>query len=284
MKAVVKRMLRPFYRAARKALAPVGRRVRGPLSRLLYPPEFEAVFRDLESITGNLKSYLDQTDQLLLAMFRTMHLPPPTAAPALAAVPLGDGRVLAPHPAAPLILLDAGDLRETTRILTNRFEPGVATALQQLIRPGQTCLDLGASIGFHTLTLAHAVGAGGIVHAFEPDPGKAALLRDNLTANELAGRVRILEELPEALAALGGADVVRVAAGTVDSLANVARTRAKFLLPTPAGLTFARQRAEAGDSFWLIRSEGALYRAGLDEIEECGRQGETFFLAARQLD
>jgi hypothetical protein len=283
MKATLKRMLRPFYRAARKALAPVGRRVRGPLSRLLYPPEFEAVFRDLESITGNLKSYLDQTDQLLLAMFRTMHLPPPPAA-APTAVPLGNGRVLAPHPAAPFILLDANDLRETPRILANRFEPGVPAVLQQLLRPGQTCLDLGAGCGFHTLTLAHAVGEGGSVFAYEPDPAKAALLRDNLAANDLTVRARVLESLPEALAHAAGADLVRVAASAVDALAGVTETRAKFLLPAPSGLTFASRRAAIGDSFWLVRPEGALYRAGSDELAEAGRRGEAFFLAARQLD
>lgn len=41
--------------------------------------------------------------------------------------------------------------------------------LEASVRPGQVAVDVGANIGFHTLTLARLVGPGGVVHALEPD-------------------------------------------------------------------------------------------------------------------
>ncbi len=63
------------------------------------------------------------------------------------------------------------------------------------LKPGDVALDLGAFKGTHTLPLADAVrGAGGAVHAFEPNPELAAALRrrcadprfDHVTVHEAA--------------------------------------------------------------------------------------------------
>jgi FkbM family methyltransferase len=40
--------------------------------------------------------------------------------------------------------------------------------LEQLIKPGQTVLDVGANMGSHTLAFCNFVGPAGRVHAFEP--------------------------------------------------------------------------------------------------------------------
>jgi FkbM family methyltransferase len=66
-----------------------------------------------------------------------------------------------------------------------RFEPDVLAALQRWARAGQTVVDIGANIGYFTAHLARAVGAGGVVHAFEPEPANAALLRANMRRNGL---------------------------------------------------------------------------------------------------
>ena len=42
--------------------------------------------------------------------------------------------------------------------------------VEQLVRPGQVCLDIGASWGLLTHQLAELAGPGGVVHAFEPNP------------------------------------------------------------------------------------------------------------------
>ncbi|WP_135468139.1 FkbM family methyltransferase [Crenalkalicoccus roseus] len=51
------------------------------------------------------------------------------------------------------------------------------------VRPGQVALDLGANHGYYTILLADLVGAEGAVHAFEPNPRLAELLRLNVSVN-----------------------------------------------------------------------------------------------------
>lgn len=43
----------------------------------------------------------------------------------------------------------------------------VTTVLEHFVRPGDTCLDIGASTGMYTISLALRVGGGGHVIAFE---------------------------------------------------------------------------------------------------------------------
>lgn len=51
------------------------------------------------------------------------------------------------------------------------------------LHPGATVVDVGANVGTHTLAFARAVGAGGRVHAFEPQATVFELLRSNVEAN-----------------------------------------------------------------------------------------------------
>lgn len=90
-------------------------------------------------------------------------------------VPAEDGRLVAAMRASPVL------------------EPGTRRVLTALLRPGMTCLEVGAHIGTLTLPAAFAVGPEGVVHAFEPVPRLAALLRRNLETNGVAGRVRLVE-------------------------------------------------------------------------------------------
>ncbi|MBI5623647.1 MAG: FkbM family methyltransferase [Elusimicrobia bacterium] len=55
--------------------------------------------------------------------------------------------------------------------------------LAETVRPGMTCLDIGANIGIYTLYLARLAGPSGRVIAFEPEPENFALLRKNIIAN-----------------------------------------------------------------------------------------------------
>jgi FkbM family methyltransferase len=49
-------------------------------------------------------------------------------------------------------------------------------AIRELVRPGMTCLDVGANVGVYTSLLARLVGPAGRVFAFEPSPENHALL------------------------------------------------------------------------------------------------------------
>jgi FkbM family methyltransferase len=55
--------------------------------------------------------------------------------------------------------------------------------LGRVCREGMSVLDIGANVGFHTLLFARAVGVGGHVWAFEPDPGNFTMLLRNLELN-----------------------------------------------------------------------------------------------------
>ncbi len=71
--------------------------------------------------------------------------------------------------------------------LTERFqqyEPYESNLIESLLKPGDTFVDIGASIGWYTLIGAKKVGPSGKVYAFEPDPRSAALLRKNVDAND----------------------------------------------------------------------------------------------------
>ncbi len=51
------------------------------------------------------------------------------------------------------------------------------------VRPGMTCLDVGANVGFYTLLFSSLCGDSGKVVAFEPHAGNCAILRRHLEPN-----------------------------------------------------------------------------------------------------
>lgn len=55
--------------------------------------------------------------------------------------------------------------------------------LPRLLEPGATVIDVGASYGLYTISLARAVGPKGIVHAYEPHAPTANMLRAALLLN-----------------------------------------------------------------------------------------------------
>jgi FkbM family methyltransferase len=65
-------------------------------------------------------------------------------------------------------------------------EPELSSFMLRHLRPGMTVLDVGAHIGYFSLLAADCVGRGGLVHAFEPTPSTAAILRMNLAGKPQA--------------------------------------------------------------------------------------------------
>lgn len=55
--------------------------------------------------------------------------------------------------------------------------------LQQEVKEGMICVDLGANIGYTTLFICKKAGNNGMVYAIEPDPHNINLLKKNLAAN-----------------------------------------------------------------------------------------------------
>ena len=81
--------------------------------------------------------------------------------------------------------------------LTDRRE---LSTLRSLIRPGMVIADIGANVGFYALEMARAVGPGGRVLAFEPDPLTFRLLQDRVNH----GSVKNIETYQVALSDTSG--------------------------------------------------------------------------------
>ena len=58
--------------------------------------------------------------------------------------------------------------------------------LKKIIRPGFTCLDIGANLGYYSTFLSRLVGAAGKVMAVEPVPLFQEIWRDNVKASGLS--------------------------------------------------------------------------------------------------
>jgi FkbM family methyltransferase len=63
--------------------------------------------------------------------------------------------------------------------------PALAPVFEAVLRPGDTCYDVGANIGVYTLWAAGLVGPSGQVHAFEPVPPTMAVLEEMVGRNGL---------------------------------------------------------------------------------------------------
>lgn len=105
----------------------------------------------------------------------------------LAARLSGRGRLFRTHLDCGLtVLLDLGDPMSRYPIVYGGMpEPALARAIRAVLAPGDIFLDIGANFGYYALLAATLVGPQGAVHAFEPQPQVAWLLRRNAMDNHL---------------------------------------------------------------------------------------------------
>ena len=76
--------------------------------------------------------------------------------------------------------------------LLGGFEPNTLNLYRNILKPGDTVLDIGANIGSHTLPLARIVGETGRVIAFEPTRYAIGKMSANIGLNkELANRISV---------------------------------------------------------------------------------------------
>lgn len=67
---------------------------------------------------------------------------------------------------------------------TGRLERAGLDLVRERVRDGMCVADIGANVGVYTLELARCTGPRGAVWAFEPDPGNAAVLEQNVSRNK----------------------------------------------------------------------------------------------------
>jgi FkbM family methyltransferase len=77
--------------------------------------------------------------------------------------------------------------------LYGEWEPHVENTIVASLRPGDTVIDIGANVGYHTLAMANSVGSGGQIHAFEANPQVMGLLRATMSLNGF-GWVRLYDK------------------------------------------------------------------------------------------
>ncbi len=63
------------------------------------------------------------------------------------------------------------------------YEPMITNLITTLIKPGSVCIDVGANVGIHSLTMAQAIENNGKVYAFEPHPEIIKRLCENIRIN-----------------------------------------------------------------------------------------------------
>jgi len=81
------------------------------------------------------------------------------------------------------IFADPTDNEVGAPVLAGAYEPHVARIFENLLRPGQSVVDVGANIGFFTLLAASLVGPAGSVLAVEPNPRNVRLLEASRRRN-----------------------------------------------------------------------------------------------------
>lgn len=88
----------------------------------------------------------------------------------------------------PMVVLARDVFITRALALYGEYCPDEAAMLRQLVRPGQTVVEVGANMGSHTISLARAC-APGFLHAFEPQRRVFQVLCANLALNDIANVV-----------------------------------------------------------------------------------------------
>ncbi|MEM1052596.1 MAG: FkbM family methyltransferase [Pseudomonadota bacterium] len=105
---------------------------------------------------------------------------------------MGDHTTLARVLGRYKLYLDTRDVAFTPHMLTDGYwEMAHTEVMAKLVKKGMKAVDLGANLGYFTMLMSDCVGPEGTVHAFEPNPHIAKLLRSSVEINGFAGRTTI---------------------------------------------------------------------------------------------
>jgi FkbM family methyltransferase len=89
--------------------------------------------------------------------------------------------------------IDLHDRYVSHGCLNNDWEPEETAFFTSRLRSGDVVLDIGANLGWFTLVAAKHIGPAGQIHAFEPRPETAKMLKRTIADNNLRSVVRVWE-------------------------------------------------------------------------------------------
>ena len=89
------------------------------------------------------------------------------------------------------LLIDTANGSYKYLYFIGEYEPAISNILKKIVKPGNTCLDIGANIGWYTTLFQKLVGNEGEVHAFEPVQPIFERLKRNVRLNEPPKNVRL---------------------------------------------------------------------------------------------
>jgi FkbM family methyltransferase len=89
--------------------------------------------------------------------------------------------------------IDLHDRYVSHGCLNNGWEPEETSFFISRLRAGDVVLDIGANIGWFTLVAAKHIGPAGQVHAFEPRPETARMLKRTIADNNLQSMIHVWE-------------------------------------------------------------------------------------------
>lgn len=136
--------------------------------------------------------------------------------------------------------VDVRDFLQSTIYHFGTWEANESRLLVQLIRPGDTVLDIGANVGFHSLLFARSVGPDGRVIAIEAHPRLVARVEEQLRLNDVRNvrivNVAVSDEVGEILLYEGptsnsGATSIVASRGTTKSITVPAAPIMSLLTP-----------------------------------------------------
>jgi len=149
---------------------------------------------------------------------------------------------------------------ENLGYLLGATEPHLQKAIRRYVSPGDTVYDVGANIGYVSLSLAKRVGVHGQVVSFEPLPQNLESLKNNIDINELAN-VRVME--------------VAASTGAGDAIMRVAENLATASLVWHRNVTTAREIIVKTVSIDELVEKGAFGLPRFVKIDVEGSEGEV---------
>jgi FkbM family methyltransferase len=122
--------------------------------------------------------------------------------------------------------------------MDGHYEPDVVALMRDHLKPGDTFVDIGANIGWHSIVASSIVGDAGVVVAVEPELHNFRLLTTNLAINDCDNVVAVRS----AAGATPGATRLNVSSGNHGGHSVSASGQQKTMLARVEDLMAAWQR------------------------------------------